>query len=170
MCEYIGTQGWTVPWTNLNLYGALVRSNLLFGAPAWAPKHLLANHGASDPQLRTLEAFHRHCLRTLLALPSETRNCVTYITANTHPLHVSLAKAVWRYFRRIQDLSITPNSPPIGAIVRWLRQLSSPDPYTVFVGIKVSHSMLSEKDFYTNLFGQLKAEIRSSARLALPGA
>ena len=109
MCEYIGTQGWTIPWTNLNLYGALVRSNLLFGAPAWAPKHLLANHGASDPQLRTLEVFHRHC--------------------------------------------ITPNLPPIGAIVRWLHQLSLPDPYTVFVGIKVSHSMPSEKDFYTNLFG-----------------
>ena len=153
MCKHIGTQGWTIPWTNLNLYGALVRSNLLFGAPAWAPKHLLANHGASDPQLRTLEAFQHHCLLTLLAVPLETRNWVTYITANTHSLHVSLAKAVWRYFRRIQDLSITPNLPPIGAIVRWLCQLSSPDPYTVFVGIKISQSMPSEKEFYTNQLG-----------------
>ena len=131
MCDYIGTQCWTIPWTNLTLLDALVRSNLAFGAPVWAPKHLSARPGALNPQLNTLEVFYCLCLHTLLATSPDLRNSILYITANKHPLHVLIAKVVWRYFRRLKEYIRAPHLPPILILPRWLRQLPNPDSYTV---------------------------------------
>jgi hypothetical protein len=50
LCEFIGTQRWTVPWTRLVLYDVYVRTLLTYGAPIWTP-HYLA--GVADPQSRT---------------------------------------------------------------------------------------------------------------------
>ena len=107
LCEYIGTEGWTTLWTNLVLLDTLVRSNILYGAPVWSPKSLIGNWGTTSPVLRPLDNFYKHCLRTIIGQPraeAGVRNAVLYVTTNRYPITVLIAKAAWRYFKRVDDM------------------------------------------------------------------
>ena len=148
----------------------MVRSHLLFGAPVWAPKHLLDHAGAADHHLTSLEVFHRRCIRTLLALPLDIRTAILYISANKHPLYIHIAKAAWRYFRRVQELSITPNLPAIGVIPRWLHQLPCSSSFTISAGLQHYASATTEEDFYTLALTSLQTQLQQSNRLSLPAS
>jgi hypothetical protein len=50
LCEFIGTQRWTVPWTRLVLFDVYVRTLLTYGAPIWTPSYL---GDLTDPRDRT---------------------------------------------------------------------------------------------------------------------
>ena len=136
LCEFIGTQGWTTVWTNLALYDALVRSNILYGAPVWSPKSLLGDWGTSSATLRPLEVFHRRCLQTILGLPLETRNAILYITANKPPVTILIAKAAWRYFRRLNMMTSSQDLPPVGVMNRWIQSQATTE-YTINHGLLV---------------------------------
>ena len=47
LCEFVGSQGWTTPWTRLVLHDVYVRTHMTFAAATWAP-HYLRSHGAAD--------------------------------------------------------------------------------------------------------------------------
>jgi hypothetical protein len=102
LCEFVGSQRWTVPWTRLVLYDVFVRTVMMYGAPAWAPQYL---EGASAPNTRTplgqLSVTYRQGLRTLLHIPRDIRVEALYVLTLRWPVEVALAKATWRYYTRV---------------------------------------------------------------------
>ena len=99
-----------------------------------------------------MEVFHRHCLRTLLALPNDIRSSILYITSNKPPLYVNIAKVVWRYFRRVQEHPSNPNVPPVCVLARWLRSLNNPSAYTLQAGLQFYANTPSLSEIYIYLF------------------
>ncbi len=59
LCEYVGTMGWTSPWTRLVIYDVFVRSTMTFAAPVWAPPGLRRSLPYEDPALRGLYVLYR---------------------------------------------------------------------------------------------------------------
>ncbi len=59
LCEYVGTMGWTSPWTRLVIYDVFVRATMTFAAPVWAPPGLRRPLPYEDPYLRGLFVLYR---------------------------------------------------------------------------------------------------------------
>lgn len=57
----------------------------------------------------------------MLHLPVDIRVEVLYVVAHRHPLEVLLAKAIFRYFRRVLALVDGMGSSPVGVLGRWSR-------------------------------------------------
>ena len=47
---------------------------------------------------------------------------ILYIVAVCFPVDVLMAKAIWRYFSRAEELADRLTCPPVGLVVQWLRQ------------------------------------------------
>jgi hypothetical protein len=80
LCEFVGSQRWTIPWTRLVVYDVFVRTLMTYGAPFWAPQYL---QGAFEPCTRTplvqLALTYRQGLRTLLHIPRDIQVEILYI-------------------------------------------------------------------------------------------
>ena len=122
LCEFLGVQQWSCPWTRLLMYDTFVRTQLTFGAALWAPKALrggLALGVSRRTVLTPLTLHYQAGLRTMLALPVDTCLEILYAVSLRVPLQVLVAKATWRYYRRMTTLSREQQCPPIGVVAKW---------------------------------------------------
>jgi hypothetical protein len=91
-----------------------------------------------DPNTRTplgqLAVVYRQGLRVLLRIPVDIRVELIYILTLRWPVVVALAKATWRYYRRIQGMVAAPYPPPIGLAARWTRGIETGG-YTLSKGL-----------------------------------
>ena len=55
----------------------------------------------------------------LLALSVDIRMELVYILTLRWPLAVALAKATWRYYRRVRDMATSEDPSPLGMAARW---------------------------------------------------
>jgi hypothetical protein len=92
-------------WTRLVLYDVMVRTHLTFAAPTWAPTYLKVGEVAPrGTPLGALAGLHRQGLRVLAGVGHQVRTEVLFVALVRWPLELLLAKAVWRYYRRVMDL------------------------------------------------------------------
>jgi hypothetical protein len=103
----------------------------------------------------------------LLHIPREIRVELVYILTLRWPVVVALAKATWRYYRRIQEMVAAPHPPPIGMAAKWTRGIDSPD-YTLSRGLAWCSTYDSLAAIYREAADHLRAGISSSQRLAHP--
>mgnify|MGYP006365226943 FL=1 len=59
-------------------------------------------------------------LRSMIEASVELRLEVLYVVTVRLPLEVILAKAVWRYYRRLAP-GASPDYPPLGVVAAWAR-------------------------------------------------
>ena len=64
--------------------------------------------------------FYRRCLRSLLGLSRHTRNEVLYVLSGRGPLHLYLAKAVFRFVVHADS-----HTGLMGTVAAWARGLES---------------------------------------------
>jgi hypothetical protein len=122
LCEWVGSQKWTTPWTRLLLHDVFVRTHMTFGAPVWAPRYLRAAAAAPrDGPLGVLAAQYRRGLRVMAGAPLELRVELLYVATLRWPLEVVLLKAAWRYFNRVQELIAREPATPIAVAAKWAR-------------------------------------------------
>ena len=120
--DFLATQGWTVPWTRLVLFGVYVRTHLTFGAATWCPAYL---HPGAIAQGHTplcqLAVEHRRALRTLTQSPADIRSSILFIATLQWPLEVALAKVTYRYYHRVRQMqeSNRDRSTPVAVVARW---------------------------------------------------
>ena len=95
------------------LYEAYVRSHLTFAAATWAPRYLEAGKiaGGRCP-LSRMSIEHRRGIHILLRLGPDLSRVVIYIATVRWPLEVALAKAVVRYYKRVESLVGLEGSGP----------------------------------------------------------
>lgn len=55
----------------------------------------------------------------MLALSVDIRMELVYILTLRWPLAVALAKATWRYYRRVRDMATSEDPSPLGMAARW---------------------------------------------------
>ena len=105
LCTHVGTQGWRTVWTRLVLYDVMVRTHLTFAAPVWAPTYLrLGEVAPRGTPLGALAGLHRQGLHVLAGIGQQVRVEVMFVALVRWPLELLLAKAVWRYYRRVKKL------------------------------------------------------------------
>jgi hypothetical protein len=92
---------------------------------------------------------------------------IIYILTLRWPVVVALAKATWRYYRRLQDIVAAPHPPPIGCVARWTRGLDFGD-QVLSRGLAWCERYGSLQAIYREAAEHLRAGIRSSERLAHP--
>jgi hypothetical protein len=67
LCEFLGVQQWSTPWTRLVLYDVYVRTQMTFAAPVCDPAYLSRGLGLSGRgPLQDLAVQYRRGLRLLL--------------------------------------------------------------------------------------------------------
>ncbi|RHY31971.1 hypothetical protein DYB32_002987 [Aphanomyces invadans] len=90
--------------TRLRLYDSYVKPILLYNCGIWA---------LTQTELKTLEQFHRHQLRSLLGIhfPTHTSDDDLYRRCKTKPLHITILRQRWNLFghilRRHSDIPAT---------------------------------------------------------------
>lgn len=174
LCDYVGSQRWTIPWTRLVLYDVYIRTHLTFAAAVWTPQYLrLGVLALDDGPLGRLTAQYRRGLRLLLRTDSTIRSTILYIVACRWPIEVLLAKASWRYYHRVNSLmgtssSSSPTSPmPIATISRWTLA-QAPGTYPLQRGLAMASSIPSAPAIYAAWLTTLRADLATSTRLAHP--
>ena len=141
---------------------------MTYGAAVWTPQFL---EGLDEAHTRSplgqLAVLYRQGLRVLLALSVDIRMELVYILTLRWPLAVALAKATWRYYRRVRDMATSEDPSPLGMAARWA-QAQDVGGYVLQRGLEWMGQYGSIQEIYQQARAQQRAAIRESARLAHP--
>jgi hypothetical protein len=103
------------------LFDVYVRSCLTFAAPVWSPQALAGVFPRESQDLHCLHVLHRRGLRAMLGVARDVRNSVLHAVACRAPLTLPLAKATWRYFKRVVESEDEGYMSVLKGVCTWAR-------------------------------------------------